>query len=202
MGLVAAPPLGMAVLLFRQRGARLYEDTTKLAYLFLYHAYEDEFYFWEAVKLVYLLALVCVRMLGRALEPKVRLTIFLIVLLAFTFALLWARPYRFPTVARLELGGLLITLLSTFLLQISLMDDGWLDSGSTAYGAVFTTMGVVMALYGLLLLATMLYNFAVLQRRPLGQVLTSLKHRASSMSRVSSERLSHLRRRYRAGLRQ
>lgn len=84
--------------------------------MFLYHSYEDEFYWWESLKMLYILGLVCVRVLGVRLQDPERLGIFLAVLLGFMLLNLTLRPYRFQTVFRLEVTGLFLVVAATYLL--------------------------------------------------------------------------------------
>lgn len=113
---VLAPPILMFCLLYKERGAKLYDDRTKMKYLFLYHPYKDEYYFWEAAKMVFLLSLVCVRVLGTLLNSLERLSIFLLLLVGFLFLVVGLRPHHFKTVYYFEICSLGITLAATYII--------------------------------------------------------------------------------------
>lgn len=118
---VVLPPVVMFTLLFRRR-EKLYEERTMVRFLFLYHGYRDHLLYWEGVKMLYLLALVCVRVLGRSLRDEERLGVFLAVLVAYAFLLMALRPHHFVTIFRLEMGSLAIATATTYVLMFGLFD--------------------------------------------------------------------------------
>lgn len=84
LAFVIAPPAVMFITLFRYKGEKLYQYKTKVKLLFLYHSYNDQYFFWEAAKMLFILSLVCVRVFGTLLEEVERLALFLIILTSFT----------------------------------------------------------------------------------------------------------------------
>ena len=90
---VILPPVLLWVRLWRHRGARLHAERTQRVYLFLYHSYADEYFYWEPAKMVFVLALVSVRVLGRSLPDTDRMAIYLSLLVIFAMLLTILRPH-------------------------------------------------------------------------------------------------------------
>ena len=89
--------------------------------LFLYHSYEGGFFWWESLKMLYLLCLVVVRVLTVRLEGTARLGLFLALVIGFLFLMVLLRPHRFRILFFIELGGLQIVVLATYILQFALL---------------------------------------------------------------------------------
>ena len=62
-------------------------------YLFLYHSYRDECFYWEPAKMVFILALVSVRVLGRSLQDTDRMAIYVSLLVVFSSLMTILRPH-------------------------------------------------------------------------------------------------------------
>lgn len=73
---VAGPPLLVFILLHRIRGSQLYSQSRPSSLLYLYHSYHHSAYYWEAVKMCYLLTLVLARVLSWELEDAERIGLF------------------------------------------------------------------------------------------------------------------------------
>lgn len=67
--------------------------------------------------MAFILCLVAVRVLGIGLDDLERLSVFLIVLLAFGFLVVAIRPHQFPLVFRLEVISLGLNIVATFILM-------------------------------------------------------------------------------------
>ena len=160
---VLLPPIAMLTLLSKRRGSKLYDPSTKLVFLFLYHSYQDEHFYWEGAKMIFILALVCVRVLGRGLPDLYRMAIFLILLQSFLLLLMSLRPHRFPTIHYLEVVSLGLNLLATYLIMFTLFDPPTaaqpnFSQDSEAFRAVVIIMGCLFVIYAAVLLAWMASN--------------------------------------------
>lgn len=61
---VVLPPAWMLLKVCTHQGHRTRRGKPRAKYLFLYHSYKDQYYWWECLKMTYILGLVCVRVLG------------------------------------------------------------------------------------------------------------------------------------------
>lgn len=147
---VIAPPVVLFYILYKHRGSKLYDDCTKVRLLFLYHPYQDEFYFWEAVKLVFILALVAVRVFGVLLREEDILAVFLLILILFTLLVVGLHPHNFETVYRMELTSLIITMLATYAMLFVYLQPERTEE-SSAFDAVLIFIGIVFMLFALTL---------------------------------------------------
>lgn len=112
---VVFPPVCLAYLLYRRRHKLEYERTMRIL-LFLYHSYKPEYYWWEVAKMVYILGLVHVEVESVWRPDPDRMAIFIAVLTVFLFANMSVRPHRFRSVYWLEVTGLTLVVVATYML--------------------------------------------------------------------------------------
>lgn len=85
-------------------------------FLFLYHSYKPKFFWWEFVKMIYIFGLVFVKVQGIRLADPERLAMFMAVLTGFLFFNMAMRPHKYLTVYWLEVCGLGLVVVSTYML--------------------------------------------------------------------------------------
>lgn len=159
---VITPPLGLFYLLYKQRSTRLYNDCTKVRYLFLYHSYKEKFYYWEPVKMMFIFALVCVKVFGVVISDLERLAIFMFVLVSFTMLVVALRPHDFAVLFALELVGLGLVILATYLLQFAYFETSEsFTVGESSFNGVVIFMGLLFVLYAILLFLSIVRKFLV-----------------------------------------
>lgn len=150
---VVAPPLGLFWLLYKRRGTSLYKDRTRVKYLFLYHSYKEKFYYWEAVKMLFILCLVCIKVYGVTMDHLERLAIFLLVIVSYAFLVIAVRPHDFRILLKLEMLSLGLIGIATYLLQFSFFGN---EDQSTVQNSpsehILTIMGLLFVVYASVLL--------------------------------------------------
>ena len=120
--LVLLPPAMWFYILYHRR-QRLGEEPTAQYFLFLYHSYKESFYYWEVVRMLFVLLLVVVDVHGIRLQEQARLILFLAVLGGFLLLNTMLRPHRFATVYYLEVGSLALVLTATYLFLLGGFDS-------------------------------------------------------------------------------
>lgn len=150
---VIAPPLGLFWLLYNRRGTNLYKDRTRVKYLFLYHSYKEKFYYWEAVKMLFILCLVCIKVYGVAMDHLERLSIFLLVIVSYAFLVVVVRPHDFQILLKLEMLSFGLIGVATYLLQFSFFGDSDQFSAQTPLSErMLIALGVLFVIFAATLL--------------------------------------------------
>lgn len=157
---VVGPPIWLYLVLRRIRGPKLYEPASSLRYLFLYHSYHHGAYFWEAVRMLYILVLVCVQVLGRRLEGPEHLGVFQAVVIGYLFVVLGLRPHRFGAIVLLETLSYVLVLATSHVIMFGTFQDVT-DTGefSRWFRRSLAACSVFMFVYLLLLLLIIARSF-------------------------------------------